>query len=108
VQKRGDIDGAVLGPEAFVLRYFGEDGDDRLLLVNFGVDLHLTVAPEPLLAPPANLRWELQWSSEYTRYGGSGTPHPDTEREGWLVPGRAAVLMRPGKAAAETRVLQQH
>jgi maltooligosyltrehalose trehalohydrolase len=109
VQKRGDIDGAVLGPEAFVLRYFGEDGDDRLLLVNFGVDLHLTVAPEPLLAPPLGMRWALQWSSEYTRYGGSGTPHPDTEREGWLVPGRCAVLMRPGRAsqaAVETRMLK--
>jgi maltooligosyltrehalose trehalohydrolase len=105
VQKRGDIDGAVLGVEAFVLRYFGEDGDDRLLLVNFGVDLHLTAAPEPLLAPPVNKHWELQWSSEYTRYGGSGTPHPDTEREGWLVPGRAAVLLRPGRAPTETRVL---
>ena len=33
------IDGAVLGPEAFLLRFFAPDGDDRLLLVNFGRDL---------------------------------------------------------------------
>ena len=39
------MDGAVLGAEAFVLRFFGEDGDDRLLLVNLGVDLHLDPAP---------------------------------------------------------------
>src|SRR5690606_24906397 len=26
--------GAVLGPEAFLLRFFGEDGDDRLVVVN--------------------------------------------------------------------------
>src|SRR5262249_31133042 len=42
------VDGAVLGGEAFVLRFFGEDDDDRLLLVNFGADLHLPPAPEPL------------------------------------------------------------
>ena len=38
-QRQGGLDGAVLGPEAFVLRYFGEGGDDRLLLVNLGRDL---------------------------------------------------------------------
>ena len=29
------------GRDAFVLRFFGEDGDDRLLVVNLGTDLHL-------------------------------------------------------------------
>ena len=33
------VDGAVLGAEAFVLRYFAYDGADRLLLVNLGADL---------------------------------------------------------------------
>ena len=33
-----------------VLRLFGEDGNDRLLLVNLGVDCSLSPAPEPLLA----------------------------------------------------------
>ncbi len=51
-QKRRGVDGAVLAPEAFLLRFFGEKGDDRLLLVNLGRDLHLDPAPEPLLAPP--------------------------------------------------------
>jgi maltooligosyltrehalose trehalohydrolase len=49
-QRSGGIDGAVLGPEAFVLRFFGDNGHDRLLLVNLGLDLHLNPAPEPLLA----------------------------------------------------------
>ena len=40
-QKRHGVDGAVLSPEAFLLRFFGQHGDDRLLLVNLGVDLHL-------------------------------------------------------------------
>ena len=35
-QKSDGIDGAVLGPASFVLRYFSEDNDDRLLLVNLG------------------------------------------------------------------------
>src|SRR5205823_1263015 len=36
-QGSGGIDGAVLGPASFVLRYFSEDNNDRLLIVNFGV-----------------------------------------------------------------------
>ena len=44
VQRRGDIDGAVLGPGAWVLRYFGKDNDDRLVLVNLQSDLVLDVA----------------------------------------------------------------
>src|SRR5438309_849346 len=56
-QRPGGVDGAVLGGQAFVLRFFGHAGDDRLLLVNFGPDLHLDPAPEPLLAPPAGCLW---------------------------------------------------
>ncbi len=52
LQGRNGIDGAVLSPDAFVIRYFGMDCDDRLLIVNFGRDLKLNPAPEPLLAPP--------------------------------------------------------
>jgi maltooligosyltrehalose trehalohydrolase len=100
-QRPGAVDGAVLGPEAFLLRYFGEDGDDRLLVVNLGADLRLAIAPEPLLAPPEGMRWEQQWSSEDPRYGGSGAPEIDADGE-WRIPGRAAVAMRPvaRKAAA--------
>src|SRR6185437_10339164 len=52
LQSYGKTDGAVLGAQAFVLRYFVEAGQDRLLIVNFGSDLHLVHAPQPLLAPP--------------------------------------------------------
>jgi maltooligosyltrehalose trehalohydrolase len=93
-QGGGGLDGAVLAPEAFVLRYFGEDGDDRLLIVNLGVDLHLNPAPEPLLAPEEGRRWVLLWSSEDTRYGGSGTYPPDSD-DNWRMPGHAAIVMRP-------------
>jgi maltooligosyltrehalose trehalohydrolase len=96
-QRRGSFDGAVLAEEAFVLRYFGQNGDDRLLLVNLGRDLHLDPAPEPLLAPPAEKIWQVLWSSEDPCYGGNGTAPLDSE-ENWRIPGHAAVLMRPGEA----------
>ena len=41
VRERTAVDGAVLGPDAFVLRFFGAAGDDRLVLVNFGLDIRL-------------------------------------------------------------------
>jgi maltooligosyltrehalose trehalohydrolase len=95
-QRNRGLDGAVLGPEAFVLRFFGENGDDRLLVVNFGLDLHLDPAPEPLLAPPEAMRWEIIWSSENPMYGGSGTPPVDTP-DNWWIPGHAAVVLTPRK-----------
>ncbi|HEY7716393.1 MAG TPA: malto-oligosyltrehalose trehalohydrolase [Candidatus Binatia bacterium] len=93
-QRRGALDGAVLSQEALVLRYFAEDGADRLLLVNLGRDLHLDAAPEPLLAPPEGQRWDTLWSSEDPRYGGSGTPPLETD-DGWRIPGHAAVALMP-------------
>jgi maltooligosyltrehalose trehalohydrolase len=88
------VDGAVLDGNAFVLRFFGDDGDDRLLLVNFGIYLNLNPAPEPLLAPPGGKRWCVLWSSEDPRYGGTGTAPLDTS-ENWLIPGHAAVVLAP-------------
>ena len=92
-QKPGAVDGAVLGAEAFVLRFSPGTGDDRLLLVNLGRDLNPYPAPEPLLAPLEGCGWEVLWSSEDPRYGGCGTPALETE-EGWKLPGHAAVVLR--------------
>ena len=93
---RRAIDGAVLGVECFVLRYFGARyGDDRLLIVNLGKEQDIATAGEPLIARPADAVWELQWSSEDPRYGGSGTP-PQDEGPSWKVPGHAAIVVRPG------------
>lgn len=95
-QRPGGLDGAVLGSEAFVLRFFGGNGDDRLLLVNLGLDLRLDPAPEPLLAPPEGRIWGLLWSSESPRYGGTGTPPVDGP-EGIRLPGHTAVVMYPAE-----------
>ena len=67
---------------------------DRLLLVNLGLDLHLRMVPEPLLAPPEQCSWKRIWSSEDPRYGGSGTGAVETEL-GWRIPGHAAVVLAP-------------
>ncbi len=95
-QKPRGVDGAVLAAETFVLRFFGDDGDDRLLLINLGRDLHLDPAPEPLLAPPENKIWNVLWASEHARYGGIGARPPDTE-ENWRIPGHAAIVLAPGE-----------
>ncbi|HEY1189591.1 MAG TPA: DUF3459 domain-containing protein, partial [Gemmata sp.] len=95
-QERRTVDGAVLGPRAFLLRFFaGADGIvDRLLLVNFGPDLHLDHAPEPLLAPPEGCGWVTLWASEDRRYGGEGAPPAET-RDGWRIMGESALVLAP-------------
>src|SRR5579862_1835336 len=87
----GGVDGAVLATEAFVLRFFGKEGDDRLLLVNLGADLQLRTMPEPLLAPVEGRAWKILWSSEDPRYGGSGMP--SLSEKDWRVPGHAALVL---------------
>jgi maltooligosyltrehalose trehalohydrolase len=99
-QRRGGLDGAVLGPEAFVLRFFGTPGDNRLLVVNLGRDLRLHPAPEPLLAPPEGMGWKILWSSEDPCYGGCGTA-PLEDEENWHIPGHAAVVLWPTAGEAK-------
>ncbi|HTB59876.1 MAG TPA: malto-oligosyltrehalose trehalohydrolase [Polyangia bacterium] len=84
---------AVLGAEAMLLRYRCASGD-RLVLVNLGTDLHLDVAPEPLLAPPLGARWRTLWSSEDPRYGGRGTAAVEVD-DGFHLPGHATVVLAP-------------
>ncbi|NML43453.1 malto-oligosyltrehalose trehalohydrolase [Ramlibacter sp. G-1-2-2] len=93
-QDRTRMHGAVLGPEAFLLRFLAADGDDRLLLVNLGATLTLLPMPEPLLAPPAGQRWKLLWNSEDPRWGGSGMMEPDGEHS-WRLPAHAAAVLAP-------------
>lgn len=88
------LDGAVLGPQAFVLRWFSAGlQEDRLLLLNLGADLD-ELAAEPLLAPPAGQHWQLAWSSEDPRYGGAGIVAPETA-QGWRLPAQCALLLQP-------------
>ena len=92
-QRAGGVDGAVLGDDAFVLRFFGEGGD-RLVLVNLGADLPLVRMAEPLLAPAEGAAWRVIWSSEDTKYGGQGTP--PLERDGaWRLPAQSTLVLAP-------------
>jgi maltooligosyltrehalose trehalohydrolase len=98
-QGRCGFDGAVLAAQAFVFRYFGQtpcgpDIDDRLLVVNLGVQLELPVMPEPLLAPPRGCHWEVLWSSEDPLYGGNGTPDISLP-SGWRLPAESALVLYP-------------
>ena len=93
-QSSGGIDGAVLGPSSFVLRYFSKESDDRLLIVNFGESHVLKPASEPLLAPPGGNRWETLWTSESARYGGAGAVALASE-ERWVLPAEATVALKP-------------
>ena len=91
-QDRRAIEGSVIGPEAFLLRWLDESGDDRLALFNLGRDFDLYPVAEPLLAPPTRRQWELLWSSEEPRYGGPGTSAFDGKT--WQIPGHAAIVFR--------------
>jgi maltooligosyltrehalose trehalohydrolase len=90
----GRIDGAVLTPSAFVLRYGVGARDTRLLLVNLGGDLDLSPLPEPLLGPPAGTWWTMQWSSDAAAYGGPGDP-PLQLQPTWRLHAESAVLLKP-------------
>jgi maltooligosyltrehalose trehalohydrolase len=105
MQRKRGVDGAVLGDETFVLRYFGEEQGDRLLMINFGRDLHLDPAPEPLLAPPAGCEWCVMWSSEDPRYHGYGTFPPDTQ-DNWRFPGYAAVALKSEPKRVEPKLVE--
>jgi maltooligosyltrehalose trehalohydrolase len=91
-QQPGAVDGAVLGDHALVLRFYATDGKDRLLLINLGIDTLLGPVPEPLLAPPRGSTWQVLWSSENPRYGGTGALPAENE-SGWLMIGKSAVVL---------------
>ncbi len=97
ISRQGEdgIDGAVLSPTCFVLRYFSPGfTDDRLLIVNLGVELTCNPMPEPLLAAPASKHWEKLWSSEDAQYGGCGTAAIAAGRN-WTIAGFSAAVLYP-------------
>jgi maltooligosyltrehalose trehalohydrolase len=92
-QGRWGLDGAVLSSDAFVVRFFSEAHEnDRLLLVNLGVETVLCPLPEPLLAMPQNHEWNVLWSSEHPKYRGNGVG-PVISQAGWRLPGYAALVL---------------
>ena len=92
VFKNIKVDGAVLGTDAFLIRFFGKEYGDRLLLINFGIDLDLRPGPEPLLFAGENVDWEILLSTESVEYGGEGTPSLITPT--WRLPAHSAVFLK--------------
>lgn len=95
-QRADLVHGAVIGPEALVLRYFDPAGGDdcRLVLANLGRDLFPNPTAEPLMAAPPGRRWEKIWYSEHPDYGGVGAP-PYEVNDRWRVPGHATLVLKP-------------
>jgi maltooligosyltrehalose trehalohydrolase len=102
-QRARALDGAVLSDAAFVLRFFGDTHDDRLLVVNFGARLHAAPIAEPLVAPPRHRAWKTVFSTESPKYGGWGTPPLETIDDGWWLPAESAVLLIPTDATTSSR-----
>lgn len=98
-QRPNGLDGAVIGGAVFLLRFFGDErAEDRLLIVNLGLNSLFRPSPEPLIAPPQGMIWELLWSSDSPVYGGLGTPPLNTDCE-WRIPGEAAIVLYPKQTA---------
>ena len=76
------VEGAVLGERAFVLRFT----PPRLLIVNLGGPLRLDVVPEPLLAPPAGQSWNMVWSS-------AEIEAVEDKNGRWNIPAECAVVL---------------
>ena len=88
----GRADGAILTEDCFLIRYFLDDYE-KLLIINLEKDINLNPAPEPLLAPPEGMNWEIEFSTEDPKYGGCGTPPLDTD-DGWQILSYSAVLLK--------------
>lgn len=72
-QEGRDLAVTTLSREAVAFRYFGDLGDERLLVVNLGSDLTPELLhPNPVLMPPLSKVWNLVIASEWPKYGGTG------------------------------------
>lgn len=90
------IDGAVLGTDCFLIRYFNRDHGDRVLLINFGSDQVFTSCAEPLLSAGSDQNFEILLSTEFTKYGGGGTPSIETPV--WKILGHSALVLKSARS----------
>jgi maltooligosyltrehalose trehalohydrolase len=94
LQSRRAVDGAVLAPAAFALRYFAVGGGDRLVIVTLDRDLSRNSFAEPLLAPPKSCEWRVEWCSDEPAYGGLGVPDIRPEHR-WCLPADTTIVLAP-------------
>ena len=89
------LDGATLGEQALVLRWFGGDRGDRLVVLNLGPELTYEPCPQPLLAPVPGRKWLPVLSSKEVRFGGHGAVFPDGVGP-WRIPGQCGLVLTTG------------
>lgn len=93
---RHGLDTAVPWPSVGALRFIGETAaDDRLLVVNTGVDRRAATVADPLFSAGRGVGWRTLFSSDARPYGGRGAVPAYSHEEGWIFPGRSAVLLAP-------------
>src|SRR5262249_55716313 len=88
------IETAILSADCLAIHYAGDEKTTRLVIVNFGSDLHLRVLSQPLLAPPPGAHWKFLWHSNDLPYGGPGVSELERD-DGWLIAGEAAMVLSP-------------
>jgi maltooligosyltrehalose trehalohydrolase len=94
------LDGATLGEQALVLRWFGGQEGDRLVLLNLGPDLSFEPCPQPLLAPVPGRKWLPILSSKEIRFGGHGAVFPDGVGP-WRIPGQCGLVLTSGDSISD-------
>ncbi|MGH7284130.1 MAG: DUF3459 domain-containing protein, partial [Polyangiaceae bacterium] len=92
------FDGAILGPEAFCMRWISRSHGDLLGVVNFGHDLEIAHPAEPLLAPLEDSSWTMTWSSEEITWGGGGAVAPEDELGNWRLQAESFALLDGSRA----------
>lgn len=92
-KEKSVIDGAVIADDVFIMRFISKRSH-RLLLVNMSNDFYYHPSPEPLIAPPANCKWEIYWSSEDPKYGGKGTIKL-CDDDNWTITGNCLTVLIP-------------
>jgi len=95
------VDGAILAATMFVIRFFGNASDDRLLCVNLGADFTRASIAEPLLAPPEGMRWHPLWCSEAQEYGGDGVQEFDATVWRFAAHSATVLGLQPAPEVAE-------
>ena len=78
-------------------RRFDDDEDEQPTRPHPSFDLAVLDEREGVEddGPPEGDRWRVVWSSEDPKYGGAGTPDPETEEFNWRLSGHAAVALAP-------------
>ena len=92
-QRMDRLDTAVLTGDCLAVRFFGDNNQDRLLLMNLGGKLRLDPLPHQLLAPPAGKSSRAFWSSNEDRFGGNGAV-ADLIKGQCLLPGETTVVLQ--------------